>query len=161
MSFAILGLGTAVPATRVDQEEAVAAARVICRPDEEQAKLLPFFYRLTGIETRHMVVAPDVLGDVLGGTRRTGSVFLPGAAEGGPPTRQRLEHYAQHAGPLALAASRRALEQSALAPDQITHLITVSCTGFVAPGVDRVLITGLGLLGTVERTQVGFMGCHG
>src|SRR5262249_8546649 len=69
--------------------------------------------------------------------------------------------YAQHAGPLALAASRRALEQSALAPDQITHLITVSCTGFVAPGVDRVLITGLGLLGTVERTQVGVMGCHG
>src|SRR5439155_10602955 len=106
-----------------------------------------------GIGTRHMVVAPDVLCDVLEGTRRTGSVFLPGAAEGGPTTRQRLEQYAQHAGPLALAASRRALEQSDLAPDQITHLVTVSCTGFVAPGVDRVLITGLGLPATVERTQ--------
>jgi predicted naringenin-chalcone synthase len=161
MSFAILGLGTAVPATRVDQEEAVAAARVICRPDEQQAKLLPFFYRLTGIETRHMVVAPDVMRDVLEGTCSTGSAFLPGSGEGGPTTRQRMEHYTQYAGPLALEASRHALEQSDLSPGEITHLITVSCTGFMAPGVDRVLITGLNLPATVERTQVGFMGCHG
>jgi predicted naringenin-chalcone synthase len=162
MSLALLGLGTAVPATRVAQDEAVAAARVLCRPDEQQAKLLPFFYRLTGIETRHMALAPEVMRDVLEGTRSTGSVFLPCTAdEGGPTTGQRMEHYARHAGPLALEAARRALERSGLAPDDITHLVTISCTGFGAPGVDRVLITALGLPATVERTQVGFMGCHG
>ena len=37
----------------------------------------------------------------------------------------------------------------------------MSCTGFVAPGVDLALIRGLGLRPTVERTHVGFMGCHG
>ena len=48
-----------------------------------------------------------------------------------------------------------------MAPESITHLVTVSCTGFVAPGVDLALIDGLGLRPTVERTHVGFMGCHG
>ena len=69
--------------------------------------------------------------------------------------------YAEHAGPLALAAARQALEQSRLRPDEVTHLVTVSCTGFAAPGVDQALIRGLSLPATVERTNVGFMGCHG
>ena len=42
-----------------------------------------------------------------------------------------------------------------------TWPVTVSCTGFVAPGIDLALIRGLGLPATVQRTHVGFMGCHG
>src|SRR4029077_20748395 len=33
--------------------------------------------------------------------------------------------------------------------------------GFIAPGIDLALMTGLGLRPTVQRTHVGFMGCHG
>ena len=36
-----------------------------------------------------------------------------------------------------------------------------SCTGFFAPGLDTTLVDLLGLPPTVERTNVGFMGCHG
>src|SRR6266536_375240 len=54
-----------------------------------------------------------------------------------------------------------ALEQARLRAGQVTHLVTVSCTGFAAPGVDLALIRGLGLPPTVQRTHVGFMGCHG
>jgi predicted naringenin-chalcone synthase len=43
----------------------------------------------------------------------------------------------------------------------ITHVITVSCTGFLAPGLDVALIRGLGLASTVQRTHIGYMGCHG
>ncbi len=39
--------------------------------------------------------------------------------------------------------------------------MTVSCTGFAAPGFDLGLIQSLELRPTVERTHVGFMGCHG
>ncbi|MFC1661923.1 type III polyketide synthase, partial [Gemmatimonadota bacterium] len=39
--------------------------------------------------------------------------------------------------------------------------VTVSCTGFFAPGLDTALVDILGLPPTVERTHVGFMGCHG
>ena len=58
-------------------------------------------------------------------------------------------------------ARAAALEQSGLPAGDLTHLITVSCTGFNAPGVDVALIKGLGLAPTIERTHVGFMGCHG
>ena len=43
----------------------------------------------------------------------------------------------------------------------MTHLVTVSCTGFVSPGVDAAIVEGLNLRRDVERTNVGFMGCHG
>jgi predicted naringenin-chalcone synthase len=43
----------------------------------------------------------------------------------------------------------------------ITHLITVSCTGFAAPGVDIELFERLKLRSDVARTHVGYMGCHG
>src|SRR3546814_15043002 len=40
-----------------------------------------------------------------------------------------------------------------------THLLLVSCTGFVAPGIDQMLIDSLGLDPGLERTAIGFMGC--
>jgi predicted naringenin-chalcone synthase len=162
MSFAVLGLGTAVPATRVSQEEAAAAARVVCARTEQQAALLPVFYRLTGIDTRHMVLPPQVVRDALDGTRASASVFLPAAGDDrGPTTRQRMEHYAREAGPLAAEAAGRALDRAGLPARRLTHLVTVSCTGFQAPGVDRELIVRLDLAPGIERTHVGFMGCHG
>src|SRR6185312_4762607 len=58
-------------------------------------------------------------------------------------------------------AARQALDQSGVAAMSLTHVVTVSCTGFHAPGVDIALIQKLGLPPGVERTHVGFMGCHG
>jgi prepilin-type processing-associated H-X9-DG protein len=69
--------------------------------------------------------------------------------------------YEEAAPALAETAARRALENAGVDPCSVTHLITVSCTGFTAPGVDAALIDGLGLPRTTERTNVGFMGCHG
>src|SRR5262245_2018896 len=142
MSCAILGLGTALPPTAVKQTDAVRIAAQICCRSGEQADLLPNLYRQTAIDTRHLAFDQDVIDDVLGGTTRSGSVFLPRGPAGdpGPTTRQRMEHYVARAGPLALRASRQALEHSGLAPAAVTHIVTVSCTGFSAPGVDVALI---------------------
>ena len=79
----------------------------------------------------------------------------------GPTTAERMRLYAEHAPPLACAAATAALGEAAISPADVTHLITVSCTGFSAPGVDIALINGLGLPPAVERIQVGYMGCHG
>ena len=54
-----------------------------------------------------------------------------------------------------------ALNESGTGPDEISHLVTVSCTGFNAPGVDVGLVERLELNRGVSRTHVGFMGCHG
>jgi predicted naringenin-chalcone synthase len=62
---------------------------------------------------------------------------------------------------LAYQAGRQALDRSGLSAGDITHLVTVSCTGFAAPGMDTGLIKSLGLCRTVQRAHLGFMGCHG
>ncbi len=61
--------------------------------------------------------------------------------------------------PLALRAARAALDDADLPPEDVTHLVTVSCTGFATPGVDLYLVDALGLPQDVERTHIGFMGC--
>ncbi len=63
--------------------------------------------------------------------------------------------------PIARRAAMSALEQAEMNPKAITHLITVSCTGFAAPGFDLRLIHDLKLDHSIHRTHLGFMGCHG
>jgi predicted naringenin-chalcone synthase len=69
--------------------------------------------------------------------------------------------YAEESGPLAAAAARAALTDARMSASTVTHLVTVSCTGFVAPGIDLMLIHELGLSASVARAHIGFMGCHG
>ncbi|GAA4182028.1 type III polyketide synthase [Gryllotalpicola koreensis] len=78
-----------------------------------------------------------------------------------PTTGQRNEEYVRQSPPLALAAARSALASAPVAARDVTHVITVSCTGFFAPGPDVALVRGLGLRTDVRRLHVGFMGCHG
>jgi predicted naringenin-chalcone synthase len=46
-----------------------------------------------------------------------------------------------------------------LIPAEINNLITVSCTGFFAPGLDYHLINEFKINSYVKRTNIGFMGC--
>lgn len=163
MSLAIVRIGTAVPTTVVDQHQALALARLLACPTAEQDTWLPAMYAGTRIESRHTSFDPQIVRDALEGTRHSGSVYLPTGepTDRGPTTGQRNEHYAALAPPLALAASAEALAGWDQPASAITHLVTVSCTGFFAPGIDRVLADQLRLRPTVERTHVGFMGCHG
>jgi len=81
--------------------------------------------------------------------------------EFGPDTAERMALYKREALPMAKRASEQALAESGVSSSAITHLVTVSCTGFAAPGFDLGLIKELNLPNTVERTHIGFMGCHG
>jgi predicted naringenin-chalcone synthase len=66
--------------------------------------------------------------------------------------------YAEAAPRLALDAVFRLRNKVSL--DGVTHLVVASCTGFVAPGIDQIIASELGLDDGVERTLVGFMGCY-
>lgn len=76
-----------------------------------------------------------------------------------PSTAARMHRFAKEAPGLA----RQAVERLGLGRSQrrITHLIVITCTGFSAPGIDIELIRHCDLDPSVERTTVGFMGCHG
>jgi len=60
---------------------------------------------------------------------------------------------------LTLEAAQKVLSDNAINPETIGRLITISCTGFFAPGLDYHLINKLKLPGNIKRTQIGFMGC--
>ena len=163
MSFAILSLGTALPPATVTQAEALRANQTLCGGDAELTNWLAPLFQQSGIRARHTTLGRDVVRDLLAETRLSASPFLPADPPDGrgPTTGQRMRHYAEYAPPLAVAAARQALERSGRPASGVTHLVTVSCTGFQAPGVDAAVIRGLGLVPTVERTHVGYMGCHG
>jgi len=162
MSLLIRGLGTAVPDCQLPQADAEQVGRILCTDRPSQAEMLNVLYRQTGIATRYIVIDRTVVDDVLHHTRHSESVFLARSDRPeGPTTGQRMAEYAQRVLPLALRAAQRALDESAIAPERLTHLVTVSCTGFAAPGYDIGLFKALGLRPTVQRTHVGFMGCHG
>jgi predicted naringenin-chalcone synthase len=154
--FEILSLGTALPQHVMHQAEAADLARQITRPTVEQASVLNALYRRSGVSTRYTVLP-----------HRIALEWLPpeplesGTAPHGPTTAERMLAYRREAPPLAMRAARDALARAGLAAEEITHLITVSCTGFYAPGIDIELIEQLGLRPTVARTHIGFMGCHG
>lgn len=163
MSLSILSLGTAVPPDAVTPEDGLRIARYLAGQDVRTSDWLGPIYTNSGIRQRFQVIGGHVVRDLWAGTNVSGSPFLPSESNDGlgPTTGERMTIYAEEVGPLALRAASRALEKCDFGADAVTHLITVSCTGFMAPGIDLTLIRGLGLPATVERTHVGFMGCHG
>lgn len=149
MSFAIWGLGTALPGFSITQDLAAELSSKVSGHDESQARRLAALYRRSGVRKRHVALLDRLDVDA-----------EPDGSQGAS-TRERMAHYAEAVRPLAREASLKALEGSGIAAGEITHLVTVSCTGFEAPGFDLSLFTALGLDPGVQRTHVGFMGCHG
>jgi predicted naringenin-chalcone synthase len=162
MSLAILGIGTALPPTALSRADALAINCRLSRAASDRDSWLPGIYEGTGIRTRYTALGEGPVRDILQGTRDSGSPFLPDMlASNGPTTAVRMQLYAELAPLLAVRATRIALERAGRPTESVTHLITVSCTGFAAPGLDVALLRALGLSPTVQRTHIGFMGCHG
>ena len=153
-----LATATAIPEGTVAQEESAILAQQL-NITERWHKLLPTLYRKSGVLRRSSVLLDPSEGDLF----NRQSFYQVASAERpyGPTTAERMQAYSQHAGPLLERAAKEALSHARLNAASITHLITVSCTGFSAPGVDHHLIDRLGLPMHTQRTHVGFMGCHG
>ncbi len=158
MNIALRGLGVGTPRYSISQSDAVEVARSFVYQNAQAEKVLPLLHRLSQVQRRGSVLLERPEGD-----EPRYSFYWPARDhdDRGPTTAARLERFAQEATPLALTACRRALDEAAATSAEITHLITVSCTGFFAPGVEFALINQLGLSPAVARVNVGFMGCHG
>ena len=146
----IRGIGTAVPPNQVNQADSALLSERVSAKGSTKNGLVQRILRRTQVQSRASVLATG-----------NSSEQLPFYGEENPSTAARMAEYARHASPLALAAVERALADAQIAATRITHLVTVCCTGFQAPGFDLALIKQLGLDPEVQRTHVGFMGCHG
>ncbi len=158
MTLSIRGLGTATPERTIDQVDAAEIAKTLVYGNGENENVVPMLYRLTRVRRRGSVLLENSNGN---GQRQS---FYPAATtvdDRGPATEVRMQRFATDAPPLAIDASSAALSDAQLDPGRITHLVTVSCTGFNSPGIDIALIKALELSPSVGRVNVGFMGCHG
>ena len=154
----IRSIATAVPTTALEQSR--VRDLFAAQPD-----LTPLARRLIGsvfdasaIERRHTVVAE------LDGSGSGEPVFADAAGTRilTPSTGQRNVAYVREVRPLLVRAAAAAIDEApGIDRADVTHVVTVSCTGFFAPGPDYVLIRELGLAPSTRRLHIGFMGCYG
>jgi alpha-pyrone synthase len=158
MSVYIHAIGTAVPNAPIPQ---TAIAQFMNRAlgfTGQEARKLELLYQKTMIKQRHSVLSDYET------TEPEKFNFYPKNKELSPfpSVAQRMQAYQKAAAPLAKAAIEKCVSaQQVHNLAEVTHLITVSCTGMYAPGLDIDLVLALGLNTSVERTAINFMGCYG
>jgi alpha-pyrone synthase len=156
MNSYICAIGTANPDLAIPQLQIAGFMAGALAFDAGETRRLKALYRATGIRQRHTVLedyskAPGAF------------TFFPNTAdlEPFPTVKPRMAQYKQHALGLSLAAIGDCLRQiPEVLPATITHLITVSCTGMYAPGLDIDILQALQLSTAVQRTAINFMGCY-
>ncbi|WP_424466817.1 type III polyketide synthase [Pseudoclavibacter helvolus] len=153
MSVHIRSIGTAVPPTVLPQTDARDLFAGQPGINRLGARLIGAAFDGSAIERRHTVV------DALAGG--ADSALVADGRVLDASTGARNEVYAARVPELLLGAARAALAGSDLEASDITHVVTVSCTGFYAPGPDYEIVRGLGLSPRVQRFHLGFMGCYG
>lgn len=146
---------TLVPEFSFTQEEASAKMQEWAR-DEREKRLIRAIYRSSGIERRHAVVKEYDRGD-------PGSFFRagPDGSLAGPGTAARNDIFASESRKLSIDLARKILSGCpGIGAADVTHVITVSCTGFYNPGPDYFIVRELGMAHSTQRYHLGFMGCY-
>jgi predicted naringenin-chalcone synthase len=150
----IISIGTAVPAYCHPQKDLLHFMQGVYALSETDSRKLSFLYRQSGIEQRYSVI-PDYNRPIQDWK------FYPQTEglEPFPSLEQRMAVYNKQAPLLSISAARSCLG-GLLHHSEITHLITVSCTGMTAPGLDLHVMEGMDLNKNIFRTSVNFMGCY-
>ena len=144
-------IGTAVP----DHDVHAAFVRFVegSLTNFKERRLFKRMADRAGIEHRFSFINA-VINDDGGVTDASGFYRV----EAPPQTAARMERF-EHSAPALALRALGALGVEA-ERERITHLVVASCTGFVAPGLDQLIVKAAGLNPSVERTSVGFMGCY-
>lgn len=152
MTSYIHQIQTSVPEFKYTQTDLRDLMKEIVGGSEKDQRVLHHIYGRSGIDTRHSVVDDF---------RSLGTHELYFNGEGATPgTKRRNDIYIKKGRQLFVDVAQKLLASADVEPGDITHLITVSCTGFYAPGPDYDIINSLGLKSSIERFHLGFMGCY-
>ena len=149
-------LETSVPETHYDQTFASGLMQKNVSEREGVRRLLRSIYHHSGIEKRHSVITDF-------SEPEASPLFFnkDGTKVPAPGTRRRNDIYTRESRRLFTDLARKLIQNTpGFSKEDITHVITVSCTGFYAPGPDYYVVRDLGLPGSTQRYHVGFMGCY-
>lgn len=157
MGSIISAIGISNPKNKFSQEEILRFMVDAHQLDQHHSRRLEKLYRVSGIDFRH-----SVLNDF---NKTRGDYAFFGnelGLEPFPTTASRGNIYESNALNLSLKAIDNCTNQlQNFDKSKISHLITVSCTGMYAPGLDIEIVEKLGLNTNIERTCINFMGCYG
>lgn len=148
----ITSIATATPAYAHLQDNLFHFADTIFCRDAVESRKLKFLYRQSGIHTRYSVL-PDFGKDL----PAADNMFSK--ANEVPGLEQRMQLFEKEALTLSVKAIEACI-QNVIDKKDITHLITVSCTGMSAPGLDLHIMEAMDLPLNIHRTSVNFMGCY-
>ncbi|MBA2744860.1 MAG: type III polyketide synthase [Flavisolibacter sp.] len=150
----IVSIGKALPAYCHSQQDILHFMQKVYASNEVEARKLRFLYGQSGIDQRYSVI-PDYNREVKDWK------FYPQTEnlEPFPSLEKRMAVFNKQAPLLSVDAIRDCLGHQYDAK-KITHLITVSCTGMSAPGLDLQLMELMDLPKTISRTSINFMGCY-
>lgn len=155
MSAYVMHIETGVPENVYAQD--FARDRMKAWADSPRdCRIIHSIYTHSGISHRYSVCADfaDPERAALFRADAAGRVTEPG-------TRARNDVFARESRKLAVKVAGKALAACpGVRREQITHVVTASCTGFSNPGMDFYLVTDLGLDPAVQRYHLGFMGCY-
>lgn len=146
---------TMTPGTCYSQEYASAKMQE-WTDDERRKRMIRVLYQKSGIAQRYSVIASFDQG-------LPGDFFPPGkdGRRRELSTAERNAIYTRESQRLSVELARRVIANCpAIAAQDITHVVTVSCTGFCNPGPDYHIVNELGLSPATERYNLGFMGCY-
>ncbi|HRO44320.1 type III polyketide synthase [Agriterribacter sp.] len=150
----IINIGTALPHYKHRQEDILHFMQQVYATDTVEQRKMKFLYHQSGIQNRYSVV-----GDYSRSVKDWKFYPRSESLEPFPSLEQRMTLYHAHAAPLSVDAIRNCTERI-LPAKEITHLITVSCTGMSAPGLDLQITDLMDLPNTLYRTSINFMGCY-
>ncbi len=150
----IIAIATEVPEYKHGQAGLLAFMEGAYGADEKQRRILKYLYDHSGIDTRYSVIHDFTLPV-------DEWQFFPKSKdlEPFPNLEHRMQWFNKYALPLTLRAAEKCIE-GVINKDQITHLITVSCTGMSAPGLELQLMEAMGLATDTTRTAINFIGCY-
>lgn len=152
----IVAIDTALPSYPISQQTICDFMCSVYKDGEVDKDRLKVLYGRSGISKRHTVV-PDYDPALQKRELFSADRYLDPV----PSLESRLKLYDTHAAALGEKAALKILHRlSEAGTPGITHLITVSCTGMSAPGLDLELMFRLKLSPDIHRTSVNFMGCY-
>jgi predicted naringenin-chalcone synthase len=156
MNSSIVSIGLSNPGAPIPQAEISRFMQLAHQLDAQERRKLDFLYRKSGIDSRHSVLDDFQTEEVSDFT------FFPKNKElhPFPGTAARMQVFEEKGPELAEQAVRSALQQAGVEANSLTHLILISCTGMVAPGLELDLMRRLGIPSSVERYCIHFMGCY-
>jgi predicted naringenin-chalcone synthase len=150
----IISIATGVPDYKHEQGEILQFMSQAYQQDETENRKLRFLYNHAGIQTRYSVV-PDY------SLAMPHWKFFPdnNQLHPFPVLEKRMQWFNTYAWPLCVSTINKCIADK-ITPQQITHLIAVSCTGMSAPGLDLDIMEAMDLPKNIYRTSVNFMGCY-